>query len=72
LHRAAERARRQARHDGHATIALNNVVQAGQPAVNFVDAAGVLLSRNVRVTVNVLWTQVPGRSRQVSVVTTHN
>jgi Tfp pilus assembly protein PilV len=56
----------------HATITLDNVVQAGQPLVNFVDGAGNVLSRNVRVTVNVLWTQVPGRSRQVSVVTTHN
>lgn len=56
----------------HATIKLDNVVQAGQPLVNFVDGAGNLLSRNVRVTVNVLWTQVPGRSRQVSVVTVHN
>lgn len=56
----------------HATIKLDNVVQAGQPLVNFVDGAGNLLSRNVRVTVNVLWTQVPGRSRQVSVMTVHN
>jgi prepilin-type N-terminal cleavage/methylation domain-containing protein len=56
----------------HATITLDNVVQAGQPLVNFVDGAGNLLSRNVRVTVKVLWTQVPGRARQLSVVTTHN
>lgn len=56
----------------HATIKLDNVVQAGQPLVDFVDGAGNLLSRNVRVTVTVLWTQVPGRSRQVSVVTAHN
>jgi prepilin-type N-terminal cleavage/methylation domain-containing protein len=56
----------------HATIKLDNVVQAGQPLVNFVDGTGNLLSRNVRVTVNVLWTQVPGRARQLSVVTTHN
>jgi type IV pilus assembly protein PilV len=56
----------------HATVTLDNVVQAGQPLVDFVDGAGNVQARNVRVTVNVLWTQVPGRSRQVSVVTTHN
>jgi len=56
----------------HATVKIDSVTQAGQPGVNFVDGAGNILARNVRVTVNVLWTQVPGRSRQVSVVTTHN
>jgi len=56
----------------HATVTLDSVAQTGQPVVNFVDGAGNVLARNVRVTVNVAWTQVPGRSRQVSVVTTHN
>lgn len=56
----------------HATITLDSVAQTGQPVVNFMDGAGNILARNVRVTVNVLWTQVPGRSRQVAVVTTHN
>ena len=56
----------------HATITLDSVAQTGQPVPDFVDGAGTVLARNVRVTVNVLWTQVPGRSRQLSVVTTHN
>ena len=56
----------------HATIKIDSVTQVGQAGVNFVDGAGNLLARNVRVTVNVLWTQVPGQSRQVSVVTAHN
>lgn len=55
-----------------ATIKLDSVAQAALAVPNFSDGAGNILSRNVRVTVNVLWTQVPGRSRQVSVVTSRN
>jgi|SRR5262245_3438480 len=55
-----------------ATIKLDSVAQAALAVPDFEDAAGTTLARNVRVTVNVLWTQVPGRSRQISVVTTRN
>jgi prepilin-type N-terminal cleavage/methylation domain-containing protein len=56
----------------HATIKIDSVSQAALPVLDFVDGAGTVLARNVRVTVNVLWTQVPSRSRQVSVVTLRN
>jgi Tfp pilus assembly protein PilV len=56
----------------HATIKLDSVAQASLSVPNFEDGAGAVLARNVRVTVSVLWTQVTGRSRQVTVVTTRN
>ena len=56
----------------HATIKLDSVAQAALTVPNFEDGAGSVTARNVRLTVNVLWTQVPGRTRQVSVVTTRN
>jgi len=56
----------------HATIQLDSVAQGALAVPDFVDGAGVVQARNVRVTVNVLWTQVPGRSRQVSVATIRN
>jgi len=56
----------------HATIKLDSVAQGSLAVPDFVDSGGVVTAKNVRVTVNVLWTQVPGRARQVSVVTTRN
>ena len=56
----------------HATIKVDSVAQAALTVPDFVDSGGVVTAKNVRVTVNVLWTQVPRRNRQVSVVTTRN
>jgi Tfp pilus assembly protein PilV len=56
----------------HATIKLDSVAQAALTAPDFEDGAGTVTAKNVRLTVNVLWSQVPGRNRQVSVVTTRN
>jgi len=56
----------------HATIKTDSVAQASLAVPDFEDGSGGVLAKNVRVTVNVFWTQVPGRSRQVSVVTTRN
>jgi len=56
----------------HATIKLDSVAQGSLTVPDFVDGGGAVTAKNVRVTVNVLWTQVPGRARQVSVVTTRN
>lgn len=55
----------------HATIKLDVVSQTGVATPDFV-TAGVVTAKNVRITVNVLWTQVAGRNRQVAVVTTRN
>jgi Tfp pilus assembly protein PilV len=56
----------------HATIKLDSVAQGASVVPDFADGAGVVLTKNVRVTVQVLWTQMPRRNRQVSVVTTRN
>ena len=56
----------------HATIKIDSVAQGVLAVPDFVDGGGSVTAKNVRVTVNVLWTQVPGRSRQVAVVTTRN
>ena len=59
----------------HATIQLDSVAQVVPVVVavpDFVDAGGAVTAKNVRLTVTVLWTEVPGRKRQVSVVTTYN
>ena len=53
----------------HATIKLDSVAQGVTAPSNFNNTANC---KNVRVTVNVLWTQVTGRNRQVSVVTNRN
>ncbi|HEX4824900.1 MAG TPA: prepilin-type N-terminal cleavage/methylation domain-containing protein [Candidatus Polarisedimenticolaceae bacterium] len=55
----------------HATIKLDSVAQGASAVPNFV-TGGAVTAKNVRVTVNVLWTQVTGRSRQVSIVTNRN
>jgi Tfp pilus assembly protein PilV len=56
----------------HATIQLDSVAQGALTVPNFANAAGSALTKNVRITVNVAWTQVMGRTRQVSVVTSRN
>jgi Tfp pilus assembly protein PilV len=56
----------------HATIKLDSVAQGSLTVPDFEDGAGSVLARNVRLTVNVLWRQVPNRNRQLSVVTTRN
>ena len=56
----------------HAIIKIDSVAQASLTVPDFVDGGGAVTAKNVRVTVNVLWTQVPGRSRQLSVVTARN
>jgi Tfp pilus assembly protein PilV len=56
----------------HATVKIDSVAQGALAVPDFVDGGGAVKARNVRLTVNVLWTQVPGRNRQVSVVTTRN
>jgi hypothetical protein len=56
----------------HATIKIDSVAQGSLTVPDFADSSGVVLAKNVRLTVNVFWTQVPGRNRQVSVVTTRN
>jgi Tfp pilus assembly protein PilV len=56
----------------HATIKIDSVAQAALAVPDFADGAGTTLAKNVRVTVQVSWTQVPGRNRQVAVVTTRN
>ena len=55
----------------HATIQIDSVAQTGQATPDFV-TGGAVTAKNVRVTVSVLWTEVTGRSRNVSVVTTKN
>lgn len=55
-----------------ATIKIDSVAQGSLAVPDFVDGGGAVTAKNVRLTVDVLWTQVPGRSRQVSVVTTRN
>ena len=55
----------------HATIKLDSVAQGASAVPNFV-TGGAVTAKNVRVTVNVLWTQVTGRNRQVAVVTSRN
>ena len=55
----------------HAQIKLDSVSQTGVATPNF-ETGGSVTAKNVRVTVNVLWTQVTGRNRQVAVVTTRN
>jgi len=56
----------------HATIKIDSVAQGSLTVPNFVDGGGSVTAKNVRLTVNVLWTQITGRNRQVSVVTTRN
>ena len=56
----------------HATIKVDSVAQGALAVPDFVDVSGVTTAKNVRVTVNVLWTQVGNRNRSVSVVTTRN
>lgn len=56
----------------HATIKIESVAQGAFAIPNFADALGATTAKNVRLTVNVAWTQVMGRTRQVSVVTTRN
>jgi prepilin-type N-terminal cleavage/methylation domain-containing protein len=56
----------------HATIKLDSVAQASLTVPDFENPVGTVLARNVRLTVSVIWRQVPGRNRQVSVVTTRN
>ncbi len=55
----------------HATIKLDSVAQGALTVPNFV-TSGNTTAKNVRITVNVLWTQVMGRARSVTVVTTRN
>jgi Tfp pilus assembly protein PilV len=55
----------------HATIKIDSVAQTGQPTPDFV-TAGAVTAKNIRVTVTVLWTEVTGRTRNVSVVTSRN
>jgi len=55
----------------HATIRLDSVMQASGTPPNFAPVTPTS-AKNVRVTVSVLWTQVTGRNRQVSVVTSRN
>jgi Tfp pilus assembly protein PilV len=56
----------------HATVKLESVTQGASAVPNFVDNTGATTARNVRVTVTVAWTQVMGRNRSVTVVTTRN
>jgi Tfp pilus assembly protein PilV len=56
----------------HATIKIDSVAQGALAVPDFVDGAGVVTAKNVRITVNVLWTQLTNRNRQVSVVTARN
>jgi Tfp pilus assembly protein PilV len=55
----------------HATIKIDSVAQGSSAVPDFV-TGGAVTAKNVRLTVNVLWTQVTGRNRQVSVVTSRN
>jgi Tfp pilus assembly protein PilV len=55
----------------HATIKIDSVAQGALAVPDFV-TGGSVTAKNVRITVNVLWTQITGRGRQVSVVTTRN
>jgi type II secretory pathway pseudopilin PulG len=55
----------------HATIKLDSVSQTGVATPQFV-TGGAVTTKNVRITVNVLWTQLTGRNRSVAVVTTRN
>ena len=52
----------------HATIKLDSVAQGATAPTNF----NTTTCKNVRVTINVLWTQVTGRNRQVTIVTSRN
>ena len=56
----------------HATIKIDSVAQGVLAVPDFVDGGGEVTAKNVRLTVNVLWTEVPGRNRQVAIVTTRN
>jgi prepilin-type N-terminal cleavage/methylation domain-containing protein len=55
----------------HATIRVDSVAQGVSAVPNFV-TGGAVTAKNVRVTVSVLWTQLTGRNRQVTVVTSRN
>lgn len=55
----------------YAIIKIDSVAQTGQPTPNFANA-GATLARNVRATITVHWTEVTGRIRQATVVTTRN
>ena len=55
-----------------ATVQIDSVAQGALAVPDFVDISGVVTAKNVRLTVTVLWTQVGGRNRTVSVVTTRN
>jgi len=55
-----------------ATIQIESVSQAALAIPDFADNTGYTTAKNVRLTVNVNWTQVPGRARHVTVVTTRN
>jgi prepilin-type N-terminal cleavage/methylation domain-containing protein len=56
----------------HATIKIDSVAQAALAIPDFADAAGYTTAKNVRLTIDVAWTQVMGRARRVSVVTMRN
>ena len=56
----------------HATIKIDSVTQGAGAPPNFQDAGGAVTTKNVRLTVSVLWTQVTGRNRSVQVVTSRN
>ena len=55
-----------------ATIEIASVADASGASVNFADAAGNILAKNVRVGVTVSWSEAPSRPRSVTVGTTRN
>ena len=56
----------------YATIEIDSIADAFGTTKNFADASGNILAKNVRVSVTVNWTEVPGRARSVTVGTTRN
>jgi len=55
-----------------ATIQLASVADADGALLNFADGSGNILSKNLRISVTVSWTEVPSRPRSVTVGTTRN
>jgi len=56
----------------YANIMVDSVANATGAVDNFADASGNILAKTVRVSVTVHWTEVPGRTRSVTVGTTRN
>jgi type II secretory pathway pseudopilin PulG len=55
-----------------ATIKIDSVAPAVGSVQNFADASGAILAKTVRVSVTVLWDELPGRERSVTLGTTRN